>query len=184
MLYIVRALPNSLTSTSITHHRFMEVIIKLSLLFFFCTVTCLGALALDFSIAGYSQADLASEETLTRLFETWTAKNGKAYADLEEKLCKFEVFKDNLKHVDEANKKRKSYWLGLNEFADMSQEDFTANYLGLATHIVPKRVDAGFIYENEVNLPESVDWTKRGAVTPVKNQGGCGKQLILHSRDF
>ncbi|XP_009390652.2 cysteine protease XCP1-like [Musa acuminata AAA Group] len=153
--------------------------IKLSLLLlFFCTVTFF-AVAKDFSIVGYSPEDLASEETLMYLFENWMAKHSKSYASFQEKLRKFGIFKDNLKHIDETNTERKSYWLGLNEFADMSHEEFEHRYLGLNTDL-PKIKDVRFkaretfMYEKAANLPRSVDWRKKGAVTPVKNQGGCG----------
>ncbi|XP_010928804.1 cysteine protease XCP1 [Elaeis guineensis] len=148
-------------------------IITLSLLSM-CLITCL-ALPRDFSIIGYSEDDLSSHDRLIELFESWMSKHSKVYKSFEEKLRRFEVFKDNLKHIDETNKKKSSYWLGLNEFADLSHEEFKATYLGLRTAL-PERRDASsnFRYEDSTDLPKSVDWRKKGAVTHVKNQGQCG----------
>lgn len=148
--------------------------IKLSLLLSMCLVTCL-ALPRDFSIVGYSEDDLSSHDKLIELFDSWMSKHGKVYKSLEEKLRRFEVFKDNLKHIDETNKKRSSYWLGLNEFADLSHEEFKATHLGLRTNLPEKRdASSNFRYEDSTDLPNSVDWRKNGAVTRVKNQGQCG----------
>ncbi|KAL5231962.1 hypothetical protein ABZP36_030738 [Zizania latifolia] len=91
----------------------------------------------NFSIVGYSEEDLSSHDRLLELFEKWVAKYRKAYASFEEKVKRFEVFKDNLKHIDEANKKVTGYWLGLNEFADLTHDEFKAAYLGLARAPAP-----------------------------------------------
>ncbi|OVA00666.1 Peptidase C1A [Macleaya cordata] len=138
-----------------------------------------STLAHDFSIVGYSPEDLTSIDKLIDRFETWMSKHGKSYKSIEEKLHRFEVFKDNLKHIDETNKKdNTSYWLGLNEFADLSHEEFKEKYLGLkAADQLPKRRESSskdFSYRDVVDLPKSVDWRKKGAVTNVKNQGACG----------
>ncbi|KAH7689393.1 xylem cysteine proteinase protein [Dioscorea alata] len=142
-----------------------------------CLTTCL-ALPRDFSILGYSEDDLKTEDRSIDLFESWLAKHGKSYASFEEKWNRFEVFLDNLKHINERNKQISSYFLGLNEFADMTHEEFKAKYLGLNRSQFPSRTrDANtpsFKYENAVNLPKSMDWRKKGAVTSVKNQGACG----------
>lgn len=156
---------------------------KLSLLLFsLCLVAC-SAVPKDFSIIGYSEEDLTSQGRLIDLFETWMAKHSKSYANLEERLRRFEIFKDNLKHIDETNKKRRSYWLGLNEFADMSHEEFKEKYLGLKPRSPGERDAASKSSKNSVPfLPKSVDWRKKGAVTQVKNQGTCGKSYILSAR--
>ncbi|KAL0368754.1 UNVERIFIED_CONTAM: Cysteine protease XCP2 [Sesamum calycinum] len=127
----------------------------------------------DFSIVGYSPDDLTCIDKLINLFESWIDKHGKKYKSLEEKLHRFEIFKDNLKHIDERNKVASNYWLGLNEFADMSHDEFKNMYLGLKTDQLPKRDESHqeFKYRDVESLPN--DW-KKGAVTRVKNQGSCG----------
>ncbi|XP_021912317.1 cysteine protease XCP1-like [Carica papaya] len=133
-------------------------------------------LADDFSIVGYSPDDLTSMDGLIELFESWISKHGKIYESIEEKLHRFEIFKDNLKHIDETNKKISSYWLALNEFADLSHDEFKDRYLGFKTDVSTRKEsrDEEFIYKGVLDLPKSVDWRKKGAVTPVKNQGSCG----------
>ncbi|RCV29231.1 hypothetical protein SETIT_5G467700v2 [Setaria italica] len=134
----------------------------------------------DMSIVGYSPEDLSSHGRLTELFERWLSRHGKAYASLEEKLRRFEVFKDNLQHIDETNRRAESssYWLGLNAFADLTHDEFKAAYLGLGLEDrMQSRSGAGaFRYEgvDAASLPKSVDWRSKGAVTGVKNQGQCG----------
>ncbi|CAO2161362.1 unnamed protein product [Urochloa humidicola] len=129
------------------------------------------------SIVGYSPEDLSSHGKLMELFERWLSRHGKAYASLEEKLRRFEVFRDNLEHIDETNRKVSSYWLGLNEFADLTHDEFKAAYLGLDRCSTQKASSSStFRYEGveAASLPKSVDWRKKGAVTGVKNQGQCG----------
>ena len=135
-----------------------------------------SSLAREFSIVGYSPDDLTTIDKHIDLFESWMAKHGKVYRSLEEKLHRFEVFRDNLKHIDERNKKISNYWLGLNEFADLSHEEFKNMYIGLKVES-PRRSGSNedFTYRDVVYLPKSVDWRKKGAVTSVKNQGSCGK---------
>ena len=83
------------------------------------------ALAHDFSIVDYSPEHLTCIDKTIELFESWVSKHGKTYRSIEEKLHRFEIFKDNLKHIDGRNKEISSYWLGLNDqFADLNHEEF------------------------------------------------------------
>ena len=137
------------------------------------------AFAHDFSIVGYSPDDLNSNSGLINLFETWMTKHAKNYNSVGETLRKFEVFKDNVKYIDERNKKIVNYWLGLNEFSDLSFEEFKSMYTGLEEDQVNELLSQNsteeeFIYKDFVDLPVSIDWRSKGAVTPVKNQGSCG----------
>ncbi|CAI0434772.1 unnamed protein product [Linum tenue] len=132
------------------------------------------AAARDFSIVGYSSDDLASTDKLIDLFESWMEKHSKIYESIEEKIQRFEIFKDNLFHIDDTNKKATNYWLGLNEFADLTHDEFKNNYLGLRPPpVTEKRVSVDEEVEGG-GIPKAVDWRKKGAVTAVKNQGSCG----------
>merc|ERR1719208_657441 len=66
-----------------------------------------------------------------------------------------------------------SYTLGVNEYADWSNEEYKQTLLGYKQSNVTRQ-SALFMAPSNVNVPKSVDWRKEGYVTPVKNQGQCG----------
>ncbi|KAJ7560923.1 hypothetical protein O6H91_03G006400 [Diphasiastrum complanatum] len=143
----------------------------LVLLFLISLVSCR-----DFSIIGYAPEDLQSEVKLSDLYESWMGKHSKGYSNLEEKQQRFEIFKDNLKYINDENLKNATYWLGLNKFADLTHEEFRAKYLGFKPDRSRrlKGQTATFRHEDLQGIPASIDWRKKGAVTGVKDQGGCG----------
>ncbi|CAN8306633.1 unnamed protein product [Cochlearia groenlandica] len=123
--------------------------------------------------------DVESEDSLWDLYERWRSHHTIARS-LEEKAKRFNVFKHNVRHIHETNKKEKAYKIKLNKFGDMTSDEFMRTYAG--SKIKHHRMFQGerrrgterFMYANVDSLPTSVDWRKNGAVTPVKNQGQCG----------
>lgn len=109
--------------------------------------------------------------TLHQRFQQWQLQYHKRFTSDEYKQ-RFQIFKDNLKMINEHNAGNFSYTLGLNEFAHLTHAEFKAMYLGLKK----KEYKLDVIPEVELlsGLPTAIDWRTKGAVTPIKNQGQCG----------
>jgi cathepsin L len=63
-----------------------------------------------------------------------------------------------------------------NQFTHLSADEFSARYIG-GWRGPSKRVNpvaTEHLMTDPESLPQSIDWTQRGAVTGVKNQGQCG----------
>merc|ERR1712232_1484602 len=78
--------------------------------------------------------------------------------------------------IQATNAKKLSYTVGVNQFADLTADEFAAQYTGLKKPETPWG-DLPYLGRDTYNgeaLATSVDWTTKGAVTPVKNQGQCG----------
>eukprot|EP01016_Furgasonia_blochmanni_P050771 TRINITY_DN78_c0_g1_i3.p2 TRINITY_DN78_c0_g1~~TRINITY_DN78_c0_g1_i3.p2 ORF type:complete len:408 (+),score=142.12 TRINITY_DN78_c0_g1_i3:65-1288(+) len=106
------------------------------------------------------------------LFTHWTEKHEKLYGSVEEKNYRLQVFRDNVLKIKSHNNQNKSYSLTVNKFADLTSEEFKARYLTLK---VPTTLSSNVVTRLSVEaLPDEVDWTKTGAVAPVKDQGQCG----------
>ncbi|XP_042400303.1 senescence-specific cysteine protease SAG39-like [Zingiber officinale] len=108
--------------------------------------------------------------------ERWMAQHGRVYRDDAEKQRRFDIFKSNVELIDSFNAAGKhKYSLGINQFADMTNEEFKSSYTGFKNMIAAKPIrKGGFMYENVSATPKSVDWRTKGAVTPIKDQGQCG----------
>jgi len=64
---------------------------------------------------------------------------------------------------------------GVTQFMDLTQEEFKATYLTLKQPS-GERSEAylGRHYYSGADLPDEIDWTTKGAVSAVKDQGQCG----------
>jgi len=115
-------------------------------------------------------------EDVRVVFEKFLKDFEKDYDDVE-KAIRFLAFQENYLYILEENGKNNSYELGINEFTDMTNDEFTMTHLGLNMPAKQAWGDLPHLGTHKYSggaLPSSVDWTTKGAVTPVKNQGQCG----------
>jgi len=85
------------------------------------------------------------------------------------------TFKKNLQFIKSHNAGNHSTTVGLNEFADMTNDEFGSVMKGY-NHIRRPYIRSKNekVLLDAIRVPSSIDWTEKGVVTPVKNQGQCG----------
>jgi C1A family cysteine protease len=105
-------------------------------------------------------------------FRDFMTRFDRKYESEEEYTYRFKVFRDNAAYARVHNSQNKGFTLGVNKFADLTNEEFKAKYTR------PRQVKQTDICTKSdlptSSLPSSVDWVTGGAVTSVKNQGQCG----------
>jgi len=140
---------------------------------------CYG-LPSEYSILALDLDKFPSEEGVVELFQRWKEEHRKFYKHPEEAKLRLENFKRNLKYIVEKNAKRNSPYghsLGLNRFADMSNEEFRHKFISKVKKPFGKKNDLPVKDDSCEDAPYTLDWRKKGVVTGVKDQGHCGKLL-------
>lgn len=122
-----------------------------------------------------SSRGLNGEVSMIVRHERWMALYGRVYKDEAEKADRYKIFKENVEFIDSFNRAgAKSYKLGINQFADLTNEEFKAQNKYKPWKVCESK---SFMYENVSAVPAAMDWRKKGAVTGVKDQGQCGKSI-------
>ncbi|KAI4826021.1 pro-cathepsin H [Pseudochaenichthys georgianus] len=103
---------------------------------------------------------------------SWMAQYNKVYS-MQEYHERLQIFTENKRRIDKHNEGNQTFTMGLNQFADMTFEEFRKYFL-LSE---PQNCSAtkGNHFSSKGPLPDSIDWRKKGNyVTDVKNQAACG----------
>jgi C1A family cysteine protease len=109
--------------------------------------------------------------------QEWTnfkSKFNRSYASVEEESYRFSVFKENVRQAKIRNSKDPHATFGVTKFSDITTAEFKATYLMNVTMPAVQKGTKIASAPKNVQLPTSFDWSSKGALTPVKDQGQCG----------
>lgn len=133
------------------------------------------------ALAVAASAGRISPQEVKRNWESFKARHSKTYASEEEENFRMMIFKDTLIQINEHNARyargEVTYDMGVNEYSDLHLHEFVEKFNGLrkdtGLHLKAARVHRA---PKTLAWPTSatVDWSKEGYVTPVKNQKQCG----------
>lgn len=144
----------------------------------FITLLCFS-LPLD-AYANHYVTSLVSSPYPT--FQQWQSLFRKEYLSATERDYRESMYDRNVQKIARHNARANTWTMAVNQFADMPKKEFVRLYLNgasaggynNATHLRQKNYRWALLNGNYSALPASVDWTTKGAVTPVKDQGQCG----------
>ena len=106
-------------------------------------------------------------------FDEWSFQHGKKY-EAAEYNHRLSIYNSNMAKIATHNEGNHSWKMGINKFADLTGDEFKSISVGEMNKSKKSlRKQTRDIYNTTAN-PTSVDWTTKGAVTPVKNQQQCG----------
>jgi C1A family cysteine protease len=145
-----------------------------------------------------SSSPLSSKDEWSH-FTHFQAQFGKVYATIAEMTHRFEIFCTNLRTILSHNSDdTATYRLGINQFADMTPEEFKTQFIGKSSKYMNLKMKTAqsqsqsqstktktntktktttscstFVGTKRI-VPLSFDWRDYNAVSPVKDQGQCG----------
>jgi len=116
---------------------------------------------------------LVSSAAALPTFNQWAANFQKSYPS-NEISGRRTIYEENVRKVEEINNQALSWSAGVNKWSDLTEAEWKAA-VGL---LAPQNCSATRVGHKLSGVPisadDEVDWTKKGVVTPVKDQGSCG----------
>jgi hypothetical protein len=127
--------------------------------------------AILIAIIGVALCAKTSDFELAKEFTNFMRNYNRQYSSVEETLKRFKIFSDTYRFIEEFNKKEGNFKLGINHFADLTDEEFSATYLS------PRKpgnggdiITACWEVHQPITPQTHIDWRNVNAVGQVKLQ--------------
>ncbi|XP_008069901.1 cathepsin L1-like [Carlito syrichta] len=124
---------------------------------------------------GMALAAPMCDYSLDARWNQWKVKHRKSYGTNEEGWRRA-VWEKNMKVIEQHNREyregKHGFTMAMNAFGDMTNEEFNQKMNGFQRQ--KHRKGKAFQAPPLSDFPPSMDWRKKGFVTPVKFQGPCG----------
>ena len=116
-------------------------------------------------------ANMLDVNTVT--FSEYINTFNKVYSD-EDLMTRYTIFRDNVETIRNHNSQNSSWKMGINQFTDLTPYEFKE--VTLCGNNKRNDIPRFTLEFNNIirNTPDSLDWSEKGAVTPIKDQGQCG----------
>ncbi|XP_039169668.1 ervatamin-B-like [Eucalyptus grandis] len=115
--------------------------------------------------------------TIAEQHEQWMANYGRTYNDPQEKAMRQAIFTKNLQFIEDFNKSgNRTFKLGLNQFSDLTNEEFVRSHTGCLAPRRPEPAITTSVSHQKLtgDVPDHIDWVEKGVVNAIKYQGHCG----------
>jgi C1A family cysteine protease len=120
-----------------------------------------------------SESSHLNENDEWKQFYNFQYRFNRKYETIEEVMARFQVFRTNLRNILIHNlDHNQNFTMGINQFTDLTPDEFKTQFVGGYKPLQSFGCES--FSSPASDAPDSIDWTKKGVVNPIRDQGQCG----------